>query len=226
MRAAIAADAGLAPEGLFERYGSLTRSCAVRASYSRGLHREDAQDVEAAARMGLWQAARTWSPLRGATFRGWALMRIRGAMLDWMRRACRMDSRKARRHGMDVPTVVSLDEKLPGDRAIEWPDLREMADRAEGERREEARARAEALIAAADRSDREVLGMRFLEGLTMASMGKRLHVSESRVSQRVAAALERLRAAIAGSCLSRRLTTGARRNAPPAGSAFARPGLQ
>ncbi len=55
---------------------------------ARRLHRSDADELTGAGVLGLIQAAGTFDPERGVTFSTFAVPRIRGAMLDDVRKRC------------------------------------------------------------------------------------------------------------------------------------------
>src|SRR5687767_14596293 len=57
----------------------------------------DRQNLEAAGVLGLVEAARHYDPSRGAGFRTYAYPRIRGAILDELRRNCPLPQRMLRR---------------------------------------------------------------------------------------------------------------------------------
>ncbi len=72
-------------------------------------HSPDLEDMRQEGLIGLWQAAHRWDG-RG-TFRGWASVRVRGAMRDWSRRQHPLGVAAARRKEA-VVLPVSLDKSF------------------------------------------------------------------------------------------------------------------
>lgn len=73
-------------KALVEREIDLARAAALRMRRQVGAPPDLHEDLHAMAREGLLEAARTYSPDRGVPFKGWAYLKIRGAMLDGMRK--------------------------------------------------------------------------------------------------------------------------------------------
>lgn len=98
---------------LFERNLDLVDDMLARmpeARYYR--HSQDRDDMHQEGLIGLWQAAERWDG-RG-TFRGWASVRVRGAMRDWSRRQHPRGVAAARRKE-PVLMCVSLDRTFRED---------------------------------------------------------------------------------------------------------------
>lgn len=80
---------------------------------ARHLHRSigspaAVEDLISAGRMGLLDAARRYDPSRGVPFRAFATYRVRGAVLDGMRRMGHLPRRAySRMRGVEAATVVS-----------------------------------------------------------------------------------------------------------------------
>ena len=143
---------------------------------------------------GLMKASRSYDPSRGAVFKTYAYHRIRGAILDEVRRLDflpRSVRDKARKEGTQAPAVVGLPtdedghESLaaadPEDSAVEQADLRE---------------RLAAEIARLPEKLRLVMTLYYGEEMKMRAIGDRLGLTESRVSQLHSNAVARLRRAL------------------------------
>lgn len=73
-------------KALVEREIDLARTTAHRLRKQIGASHELHDDLHAMAREGLLEAARTYSPEHGVPFKGWAYLKMRGAILDGMRK--------------------------------------------------------------------------------------------------------------------------------------------
>lgn len=73
-------------KALVEREIDLARTTALRMRRQIGASADLHEELHAMAREGLLEAARTYSADRGVPFKGWAYLKIRGAMLDGMRK--------------------------------------------------------------------------------------------------------------------------------------------
>lgn len=150
------------------------------------------EDLEAAGAVGLIQAIDRFSPDRGIPFEGYAVLRIRGAILDEVRRLDDL-SRGARREAKDdqaTATTMSLD-LLQERGAVADPgqpaEVDELTERA-GLRDDVERA----LATIPDR-ERSILASYYAKGLTLAMIGRQLGVSEARISQLHSRAIAQLR---------------------------------
>jgi RNA polymerase sigma factor (sigma-70 family) len=145
---------------------------------ARGLPRHvDIDDLRAAGACGLIDAVERFDPLRGARFSSYCQLRVRGAMLDWVRgeqgrtRGGRPSGRRKAAHKAPLPEVP-----IQGDcRAVDRAD--EVA----------------VLLRHLDARQRLVLELRFLEGLPVARVAPLLGLSESMVLYVQRGALERCR---------------------------------
>lgn len=149
----------------------------------------DRRELVAAGTFGLMEAARRFDVTAGASFETFATYRVRGAMLDEMRKAAPL-TRAEHERSLDgdapfvVPRVV-FDSLLVDRRApLDVPDF--------GDPLFSRRVRA--AIARLPVRLRRLIVWRFWEGLLFAQIAPRLGLKESRVSQLEKVALERLRA--------------------------------
>lgn len=146
---------------------------ALRQSQlDRNKHDDCAQSIRAA----LLEAIPKWDESRGAWIT-YAMYRVRGAMLDWMRMEQPVGARRGR---IPMPVLVSiantvdengttLSELLEQDHADEGRGLIELADLRDFLMRSSTRCK--------------VLAMYYLDCMGMKQIGKALGLSESRVSQ-------------------------------------------
>ncbi len=167
----------------------------------------DVENLEAAGVLGLVEAARKFEPERGTRFDTYAYLRVRGAVLDELRRSHPLPQhvferlariRKARE-------ALSSAERLAALRLMRMASLecgkgalaRRLADPREegpGRRAEEAEQRrllAEALAALSER-ERRAVTLHYLNGLRLREVGEALGLSESRVSRLLGGARLRL----------------------------------
>ncbi len=141
-----------------------------------------ADEAEADGLLGLWQAAGSYRPGRGATWPTWAARRIRGAVLDGLReRTC------ARRAGYTPP--ASLDA-LRADLSLD-PE-----GRASDPPREAADAEFAARLRALAGPDADFVPCLLGERL-QADLARERGVCPTAVTQRVKALRERLRGRLA-----------------------------
>ena len=148
------------------------------------------EELHAAGMMGLWKAARSYDPSKGAEFKTYAYHRIRGAVLDGLRTLDflpRSIRKKARQAGVAAPSILGLptnddgSETLAGggvEQSVENSDLHEALLREMEDLPEKMRA---------------VMHLYYQEGMKMRAIGERLGLTESRVSQIHSNAIARLR---------------------------------
>jgi RNA polymerase sigma factor FliA len=141
-----------------------------------------------------WAEARVrFDKSRGVPFAGFAAARIRGAILDGLRRAdtlSRGDRRRAQQtNEPTLPRIINDPAEVEAamDRANEESDISDLL--AQQEMVDELR---EALEQLPER-ERYVLLRHFFDDVPMRIVGAELGVTESRISQIVSAAVERLR---------------------------------
>lgn len=212
-------------DDLIQRYSSVIDRVVRRIVMRTGLQ-SAFDDLWSAGAVGLLEAARRFDAGRGVTFETFVEHRIRGAMLDELRRMDHLprrlrsrtdDLQKARKKlqsqlGRDASTEelaaeLKLDmEEVGGIEALLEPHvpLDKWSQGAESEDGaiEDKLSRVQ-MVAALEKAIRElperlqtVLGLHYLEGLTYREIAKILDVSEPRVCQLHADGLKRLRASM------------------------------
>ncbi len=150
-------------------------------------------ELFSAGMVGLLIATRSYDPSRGAEFKTYAYHRIRGAILDELRRLDflpRSQRDRARREGVEAPAFVPLPTDEDGQESLaslSSPDACEHQDLLETMRGE---------IQKLPEKMRVVMTLYYHEGLRMHQIGARLKLTESRVSQIHANAVARLRRAM------------------------------
>jgi len=186
---------------LIERYAPLATSVARRMRVPTGaLMGRD--DVESAALIGLINAVDRYDPERGVPFEGYAGLRIRGAILDELRRLddhTRDERRRARDDAADTEpeigaygATLSLDLLLEtGDR--DWPAEDDAADVPNMD----LRARVESALDCLPPRQREVLARYYGDSLTLRESAVRMGISEARACQLHGRAIQNLRSALA-----------------------------
>jgi RNA polymerase sigma factor FliA len=209
---------------LLQRHAGLVDRLARRLAVRTG-GAVTADDLWSAGALGLLEAARRFEPGQGARFETFAEHRVKGAMLDELRRldhlprrlrdqadavaqaGARLEQSLGRapttdelcaRTGMaaeDLAAVASLTQVH-----AELPDALEaplVPTDVQLERGEQARALAQAVAGLPERLQL-VLSLHYVEGLTYREIAKVLEVSEPRVCQLHGDAVARLRAALGG----------------------------
>jgi RNA polymerase sigma factor for flagellar operon FliA len=181
-----------ARSALIERHLLLCRRVArsTRVLPTAALGRED---LQAAGAVGLIQAIDRFSPERGIPFEAYAMLRIRGAILDEVRRLDDL-SRDARREARDDQDTTSATMSL--DLLRERGGVADPSQPAEvDERTERAGLRddVERALATIPGRERSILASYYGKGLTLAMIGRQLGVSEARISQLHSRAIAQLR---------------------------------
>jgi RNA polymerase sigma factor for flagellar operon FliA len=217
-----------------ERGGSSARSALIQAHLdlarniagrlARSYHAVlPPEDIEALARLGLCEAASRFDPERGEPFVAFAERRIRGAVMDEVRRLgahTRGGQRQLRRieetrralqqaHGTvtdgDVAAHLglSLDKVLQArtpTRVVAVPFEGDHVSPESGADQLVAQAQVRALIEQArkvlPRLDQAILTMHYEQELSFHAIGRALGIGVGRVIQRHALALDRLRRAV------------------------------
>lgn len=212
---------------LISEHVEMARRLARTMSLRVPEHRRD--DLEGAALLGLTEAAQRFNPDRGEPFGAFAIHRIRGAILDELRRGDVL-SRRARSSARRVDAAAAAIQARYG-RAASNDDIAHelgMSDaevedaRAAGsvhavpldysepvaatphpveriERRQQERMLVAAIARLSNR-EREVMRLYYEDGLKLREIGKRLGVTESRVCQLRSAAVASLRQSIISRC--------------------------
>jgi RNA polymerase sigma factor for flagellar operon FliA len=185
-------------------------------------------DLVSAGFVGLTEAARRWDGV--SPFVPFALQRIRGAVLDEMRRGDMMPRRVRSTARKVAATIKSLEGgateeaiaaklgvtvaeyqtnlaklvamKVDSLDADDAAPLMSEDDNAEQQvARREQIARVRAAIEKLDKRDATLLGLRFIEEMTCEEVGLTLQLSAARVCQLLKRAVERLRALLVDECL-------------------------
>jgi len=187
---------------LIERYAPLATAMARRMRVpTNALTGRD--DIESAALVGLIDAVDRYDPDRGVPFEGYAGLRIRGAVLDELRRVddhTRDQRRRARAVADDVDpeigayrATLSLDLLLEsGDRDWAAEDLTD--DRYESQ---DLRGRVESALRCLPPRQRELLARYYGDALTLRQSAVRMGISEARACQLHGRAILNLRRELA-----------------------------
>jgi RNA polymerase sigma factor for flagellar operon FliA len=148
----------------------------------------DADDLASAALLGLIDAIDRFEPGRGVPFEAYASLRIRGAIVDELRR---IDERGRGAAAEERPRPVSLDGLVEDD----W-----QAFLASGENEideafelEDLRSRVQHAIDTLPPRQREVLARYYADSLTLREAGARMGISEARACQLHGRAISNLR---------------------------------
>jgi RNA polymerase sigma factor FliA len=154
-------------------------------------------DLESAAVIGLIDAVDRFEPERGVPFEGYASLRIRGAVLDEVRRVDelgRADRRRQRAAAAQGEAgsyhgTVSLDELI--ERGYHGgAEQDELAERYEAE---DLRMRVRSAMTCLPPRQREVLERYYGQSLTLREAGLRMGISEARACQLHGRAIQNLR---------------------------------
>jgi RNA polymerase sigma factor for flagellar operon FliA len=147
-------------------------------------------DLYAAGMYGLMRAARSYDPSRGAGFKTYAYHRIRGSILDDLRRLDflpRSMRERARKEGVEPPAMVAIPTDEDGHESLA---ARQVSHQAEADDMNVLLH--EAIDQLPDKM-RVVMSLYYRDGLKMRDIGERLNLTESRVSQIHSNAVTRLR---------------------------------
>ena len=176
---------------LIERYVPLARAVAhgVRAGWTVVV---DADDLSSAAALGLIDAVDRFAPDRGVPFEAYAGLRIRGAVIDELRR---LGDRPRGSEAEERARTVSLDDLVEDD----WNAHVASTDDGIDERyeREDLRGRVEGALELLPPRQREVLTRYYGDALTLREAGRRMGISEARACQLHGRAIDNLRRALA-----------------------------
>lgn len=185
---------------LIERYASLATRIARGMNVPVGAV-VGPDDLESAALIGLIDAVDRFQPDRGVPFEGYASLRIRGAVLDEVRRVDelgRADRRRQREAAAQGEAgsylgTVSLDELIEnGYHGGAGQD--ELAERYDAE---DLRMRVRSAMACLPPRQREVLERYYGQSLTLREAGMRMGISEARACQLHGRAIQNLRRQLA-----------------------------
>ena len=150
----------------------------------------DADDVYSSALLGLIDAVDRFEPERGVPFEGYASLRIRGAILDELRRV----DERGRGATAEAPKAMSLDALVED----EWQAFLAVEHAFdEPFERADLRCRVQRALATLPPRQREVLARYYGDELTLREAGARMGISEARACQLHGRAIFNLRRALA-----------------------------
>jgi len=155
---------------------ALPRDCGIELS-----------DLIQAGNIGLLQAERTYSPRFGAPLSGYAKFRIRGEMLDAVRRNARPGRAGVTVQGSTADDGTDLEAMIPAS-----PDCSPHAVFAKKERAEILGAEVERL----PEKYRNIVRLRYQRDFGLREIGEAIGLHESRVCQLHQTAIGRLRRAL------------------------------
>ncbi|MHC4824574.1 MAG: sigma-70 family RNA polymerase sigma factor [Planctomycetota bacterium] len=147
-------------------------------------------ELFSAGMYGLMRAARSYDPTRGAGFKTYAYHRIRGSILDDLRRLDflpRSLRDRARKNGEEAPAVVGIPTDEDGQESL---SARPVEEKSEQDDLKEALHRE---IDSLPDKMRIVMALYYRDELKMREIGEKLGLTESRVSQIHSNAVSRLR---------------------------------
>ncbi len=208
---------------ILKRFGHVVRRAALALAARTGV---DADDLWSAGALGLLDAMKRYDPARGVKLEGFVSHRVRGAMLDELRRMDRLPRRlrgrvatlEKKRHELTTALgrAPSRDE-IAGALDVDMREVDRLEKANEAHRpledagpvasgdthvdelivgRERAAALRDAVATLTDRYQ-AVLSLRYVEELTLKEIAAVLGVSEPRVCQIHNAAVAKLRLALA-----------------------------
>lgn len=188
---------------LIERYAPMATAVAhrMRVPTSAMTGRDD---LESAALIGLIDAVDRFDPDRGIPFEGYAGLRIRGAVLDELRRVddrSRDDRRRARNEvAADAePEISAFAQALSLDVLMQtgerdWAAADELSERHDSE---DLRMRVESALRCLPPRQRELLSRYYGESLTLRQSAVKMGISEARACQLHGRAIQNLRRELA-----------------------------
>lgn len=187
---------------LIERYAPMAASVARRMHVPIGalLGRDD---IESLAVIGLIDAVDRFDPDRGVPFEGYAGLRIRGAILDELRRLddkTRDERRRARNTPDDQdPEIGAYAATLSLDLLLETGERDWAADDETGDRYEsqDLRTRVESALRCLPPRQRELLARYYGDSLTLRESAAKMGISEARACQLHGRAIFNLRRELA-----------------------------
>ena len=172
---------------LIERYLPLARALSRRVRMVDS-PLSDSDDLASAAFLGLIDAVDRFEPGRGVPFEAYAALRIRGAIIDELRR---VDERG--RSAEATPRAVSLDGLVEE----EWTLFLAADDEVDAKfDHEDLCGRVEGALATLPPRQREVLARYYADSLTLREAGLRMGISEARACQLHGRAIVNLRRAL------------------------------
>lgn len=188
---------------LIERYAPMATAVARRMRVPTTVL-AGRDDLESAALIGLIDAVDRFDPERGIPFEGYAALRIRGAVLDELRRVddrSRDDRRRARATvAADVePEIGAYGQTLSLDLLLEtgdhdWAAESELDDRDDID---DLRWRVETALRCLPPRQRELLSRYYGDSLTLRESAVKMGISEARACQLHGRAIQNLRRELA-----------------------------
>ena len=153
-------------------------------------------DLIAAGMAGLWDAIRRCSTGENESFEWYARVRIRGAILDELRAQDWLPRRMRSSENAEgsAPAVVRFDD------VSEWEQSKSLAIMSNSEDALESKLQHATLTRAVDQlpeRERHIVAMHYFQGRKFKDLGAELGVSEPRISQLHARAMQRLRTILA-----------------------------
>ncbi|MBC8371048.1 MAG: sigma-70 family RNA polymerase sigma factor [Planctomycetes bacterium] len=148
------------------------------------------EELYAAGMYGLMRAARSYDESQGAKFKTYAYHRVRGAILDDLRRMDflpRSIRDKAKTTGEDAPAIVALPTDEDGHIGLGASEVDDSVEQ------NEALTNMHAAIDKLPEKMKSVMSMYYRDNMKMCEIGARLNITESRVSQIHTNAVSRLR---------------------------------
>lgn len=148
------------------------------------------EELFSAGLYGLMKACRSYDPARGAVFKTYAYHRIRGAILDELRRLDflpRSLRDRAKEVGEDPPSILAIPTDEDGNESLP------ARQREEGAERTDLHAALLREIGGLPEKMQLVMTLYYQKGLRMREIGQQMSLTESRVSQIHSNAILRLR---------------------------------
>jgi RNA polymerase sigma factor for flagellar operon FliA len=148
------------------------------------------EELYAAGMFGLMRAARSYDETQGAQFKTYAYHRVRGAILDDLRRMDflpRSMRDKAKATGEDAPAIVALPTDEDGHIGLGAAEANDSVEQ------DEMMVNMHAAIDKLPEKMKLVMSMYYRDNMKMCEIGARLNITESRVSQIHTNAVSRLR---------------------------------
>lgn len=165
------------PAELFESHQKLVSSLVNKLTKYFGIKEEAKDDLMQAGFLGLWEAANGYEP-RGNKFISYAFWRVRGAIIDEMRKLSCF-SRAYRKR----PTMISLDQPLSSGDST--PLLDSIPDDNQPNIDDSILQREvlEKALKILFGKRRQIFELYYLEGLSYPEIGKQINLSKSRISR-------------------------------------------
>jgi RNA polymerase sigma factor (sigma-70 family) len=139
----------------------------------------DREDLEQAGFLGLLDACARFDASAGAKFSTYASLRVRGAIVDWLRQA-----RLTGKAGREVIWAMSIESPLPGrEKGIVSDGIAEQRGPTEAENSLEAAELFEVLSRGLSRRELRIAVARYLDGRSVPQIARRLRLTQSRVYQ-------------------------------------------